>query len=60
MGLGAFAVPSVVCILGGSGPHMDWLLWLTPFGWAHLLRPCVSNVLLAVLLAAAIGAVGRP
>ncbi|GAA0229800.1 exporter of polyketide antibiotics [Actinomadura nitritigenes] len=53
MGFGAFAVLFVLRMLGDSGPHMHWILWLTPFGWAELLRPFTSNTLLPLLPAAA-------
>ncbi|MEU9020381.1 hypothetical protein [Actinomadura sp. NPDC048394] len=53
MGFGVFAVLFVVRMLGDSGPHMHWLLWLTPFGWAQLLRPYTGNALLPLLPAAA-------
>ncbi|HEU5023517.1 MAG TPA: hypothetical protein VFV01_01220 [Spirillospora sp.] len=56
MGFGAFAVLFVLRMLGDSGPRMHWLLWLTPFGWAELLRPFTRDALLPLLPAAAAAA----
>jgi ABC-2 type transport system permease protein len=53
MGFGAFAVLFVLRMLGDSGPHMHWLLWLTPFGWSELLRPFTRDALLPLLPSAA-------
>ncbi|MFB4298517.1 hypothetical protein [Actinomadura sp. NTSP31] len=54
MGFGAFAVLFILRMLGDSGSHMHWLLWLTPFGWAELPRPFTRNELLPLLPAAAV------